>query len=201
MKLSLSFNREQGLMALKWILKGVAIYIILSMWIWDSHWVQAEIAEPYTRVLAWELEKILRLLGYEVVRNQSFLTVTGLPFVIKIIPRCLGFLGGGFFIFLACVLTLPSSSLRSKVFWLSIGSLALTVTNILRITIVIVLSFEDPSSFDLVHKGSIDVNTLVGGVLALLAFRSLGLKPKGINVFRRSAARGVDGAEGGAQGG
>jgi exosortase/archaeosortase family protein len=199
MKLPLSFNKQQDLLALKWLAKACVVYFFFQ-WLWNLGWVEAEIAEPYTRVLAWELENILRLLGYDVARNQSFLTVAGFPYAIKIIPRCLGFMGGGFFIFLSVVLTLPSPSLRARVFWLIVGSLVLSSTNLLRITIVILISFTDPSSFELVHKGSIDVNTLVGGILALLAVRSLSLSPMGIKVFRRSPLKGAAEAGGASQG-
>ena len=187
-------------MAIKWFIKAVVVYWSIE-WIWRSSWVQSEILQPYTRVLAWQLEQILRILGYEVARNVSFLFVKGFPYGIQIVPRCLGFLGGGFFLFLAAVLTLPSSSpLRTRIYWLVSGLLVLTAANILRITVVIVVSCNDPPSFELFHSSSIHANVLVGGVLALLAVRSLTLNPMGIKVFRRSTSKDVPESGRGADG-
>jgi exosortase/archaeosortase family protein len=196
MKLPITFNRRLDLMAIKWFIKVEVVYWSIELF-WRSDWMSDHVVLHYTRVMAWELQQVLGILGYEVARNGTLLTITGLPFGIHIAPNCLGFLGGGFFLFLAALLTLPSPTpLRARVYWLIVGSVVLTAINFLRIIVVIIVSYSEPSSFELFHNSSMDVNLLAGGILALVVARSLSLKPMGIKVFRRSKARAAADAEG-----
>lgn len=187
----LKFNKKEDLLAVKWLIKAIVVWLLISEVIWESAWVQAYIADPYTGMVAWELEKILHLLGYEVARDHADLAIRGIPYAIGISPRCTG-LSAGFFIYLGVVTTLPAPALRARIFWLALGTAVLTATNIFRVTAVIVLTSTDPSRFAFFHKISIDLNLLVGGVLSLLAVRSLSLKPMGIKVFKPSGGKGAE---------
>ena len=180
MKRVLRFNKKEDLLAVKWLIKAIVVWLLISEVIWESAWVQAYIADPYTGMV-----------GYEVARDHADLAIRGIPYAIGISPRCTG-LSAGFFIYLGVVTTLPAPALRARIFWLALGTAVLTATNIFRVTAVIVLTSTDPSRFAFFHKISIDLNLLVGGVLSLLAVRSLSLKPMGIKVFKPSGGKGAE---------
>ena len=128
------------------------------------------------------------ILDFDVRLSQSRLYIKGLPYAIRISPNCTG-LWGGFFVFIAVVSTLPAPSFRRRFLWIVIGVFILTSTNLIRIVIVIALCLMDPTRFHFFHTISQDINIFIGGVLSLIAVRSLFLGPLGIRAFRSSESR------------
>ncbi|MFC1857260.1 hypothetical protein ACFL9U_04440 [Thermodesulfobacteriota bacterium] len=182
MKLPLTFNKKEDIPAIKWLLKFTLLYLFLSQVLWKSEPFWTEILGPYTKVLAWELEHILNLLGFEITRNQSSLSALGSIFRVKIIQECTGF-WGGYLVFLSVVTTLPASSFKSRVFWLVAGTAFIKAFNLLRLTVLLSLSFNNPDLFRPMHNILSDVNTLAGGGISLLAAHYLSLAPLGIKIF------------------
>jgi exosortase/archaeosortase family protein len=191
MKLPLTFNKKEDIPAIKWLIKFIILYLLLSQVLWKSEPFWTEILGPYTKVLAWELEHILNLLGFEITRNQSTLSAQGSIFRVRIIQECTGF-WGGYLVFLAVVTTLPAPSFKSRVFWMIAGSAFIKAFNLLRLTVLLSLSFNDPDLFRPMHNLLSDVNTLAGGGVSLFVVHRLSLVPAGVRVFRRRAGQTVD---------
>jgi len=189
MKRLLPRMKENDVLALKWLVKAVLLFLFLDHVIWDWPLFHEQIVGPYARFVTWGLEKILDLFGYEVTRDRVLLYVAELPYRVRISSRCTG-LHGGFGIYLAVVLTLPASSLRARAAWLVLGFVTISAFNLARIAAVLALSTAGRETFQSYHDLSMDLNMLVGGLMALLAVRSLALAPRGIRVFRRSSGEG-----------
>jgi exosortase/archaeosortase family protein len=191
MKLPLTFNKKEDIPAIKWLIKFVVLYLLLSQILWNLDWFRSEIVGPYTKVLAWELEKILNLFGFEITRVQSTLSAQDSVFRVKIIPECTGF-WGGYFVFLSVVTTLPASSFKSRAFWLIAGSAFIKAFNLLRLTVLLSLSFNDPDLFRPLHNILADVNLLAGGGISLFVVHRLSLVPAGVRAFKRRAGQIVE---------
>lgn len=183
MKLPIIFNKKEDILAIKWFVKFIILYLLLSQVLLQSEPFWTEILGSYTKVLAWELEHILNLLGFEITRNQSTLTAQGSILRVNITQWCTGFTGG-FLVFISVVATLPARSSKSRVFWMIAGTAFLIAFNLLRLTVLLSVSFNDPDVFRPLHDILSDVNTLAGGGVSLLAARHLSLGPLGIKVFR-----------------
>ena len=63
------------------------------------------------------------------------------------------------------------------------GTAFIKAFNLLRLTVLLSLSFNDPDLFRPLHDILSDVNTLAGGGVSLLAARYLTLGPLGIKIF------------------
>jgi len=190
MKFPLKFSKEEDLLAIKWLIKGVIVYYVVEHWIWNWSWVQAGV-QDYTPVLAWGIDRVLTLLGFEVLREQSTLFLKNGLLVYKITPWCTA-VWGGFLVFLTVVVTLPGPTLLARLRWILYGALIIQGANLLRITTVMIMTAGNPEIFWQFHQLSMSVDMFIGGVLALLAVRSLTLTPRNIRVFRRSSAADKD---------
>ena len=182
MKLPLIFNKKEDILAIEWLIKFIVLYLFLSQVLWNSDWFKPEIVVPYTKVLAWELEKILNLLGFEITRNQSTLSAQGSVLIVNIIPQCTAF-WGGYLVFFAVVTTLPAKSLKSRIFWLVVGTAFINGFNLLRLTVLLSFSFNDPDRFRSLHHILREVNVLAGGGISLFVVHRLSLGPSGIKIF------------------
>lgn len=171
-------------MALKWLVRFVVVYIVISQVIWNMSWFRTQIVDPYRPVLTWELEHTVSWLGFETFREGSVLYVRGSPIAFSVAQECTGFFGG-FFIFLSVVVTLPAKSWPARLKWLLAGAAAMAAANLIRLTFVIALASWRPSTFELVHGLSDIFNMLIGGLVSLLAARYLTLLPRGIKTFGR----------------
>ena len=195
MKLPLTFRKKENILAIKFLIKFIVLYLFLSQVLWKSEPFWTEILGPYTKVLAWELEHILNLLGFEITRNQSILSAQGSILRVNIIQECTGF-WGGYLVFLSVVTTLPAPSFRSRVYWMIAGTAFIKVFNLLRLTFLLSLSFNDPDLFRPLHDILSDVNTLAGGGVSLLAARYLSLGPLGIKVFGNRSRKDAEKTDG-----
>ena len=191
MKLPLAFNKKEDIPAIKWLIKFTVLYLFLSQIMWYSDWFQPKIVQPYTKVLAWELEKSLNLIGFEFTRVQSTLIFQDSNFRVKIITRCTAF-WGGYLVFFAVVTTLPAQSFKSRIFWLAVGTAFIHGFNLLRLTFLISLSSNDPSIFEPLHNILRDFNILAGGGISLFVVHRMSLVPAGVRVFKRRAGQSVE---------
>ena len=175
-----SVNRQ----ALIWLVKFVVLYLLISQVMWNTSWFREQIAQPYTRVVAWELQRTVAWFVETVVRQGSSLYVPGGRFIYNVAPECTGFFGG-FFIYLSVVLTLPAPSWAKRLAWTAVGAVIMAGVNLARLTAVLVISSRSPDMFDLVHGWSDVANMLAGGALSIVAGHYLFFAPAGVRAFRR----------------
>ncbi|MBF0531176.1 MAG: archaeosortase/exosortase family protein [Deltaproteobacteria bacterium] len=180
----LKFNRQVDTLYLSWLVKFILVYVLISQVLWNMDWFRAQVVTPYRPILAWELEKTVSTFGAAIHREGSILFVKSCPTPFEISDECTGFFGG-FFIFFAVATTIPAPSFRRRILWLVIGAVVMELSNLARLTAVLVMTSRSPSSFDLAHDLSDIFNMVVGGGLSLAAAYYLSLAPRGIRPFQR----------------
>lgn len=188
MKWPLKIDKAVDRRAIKWLIKFLVVWFLIARVIWKTDWVRQAVAEYYCPVVAGALSWLVEALGREAAVESATLFLEGSRLAFVITPDCTG-LYGGFFIFLAVVLTLPVQSQPVRLLWILGGGLTMIAANLIRLTALILISADRPDYFDLLHETSDVFNMVVGCVLCFLAVKRLSLNPLGVKVFRREAAR------------
>lgn len=188
MKLPLKIDKKTDLEAVKWLVKFWLVWFVIARLLWQTSLVQSAVENWYAPVVAKIVAFLVSLLGFETWVREAVIYVQGSRLAFHVTPDCTG-LYGGFFIFLAVVLTLPAPSWKARLSWASIGVTTMIAANALRLTAVAAAAANNPESFDPIHEASDVFNMLVGFVLSILAVKSLALDPRGIKLFKRRPSK------------
>ena len=182
--LGFKISPESDLLALKWLLRFAVVYLGMVHWLWNLGWFNRRVVDPYRELITDLLAWIFSALGQACSGQGTRFFLSGSSLSFHINRYCTGIFGG-FFIFTAVILTLPTPSLRSKITWLVGGGLGLALANLLRLVITIAIASDDPDRFDPVHATLSNLLMLAGCGLSFWGTVALSLKPYGIRVFGR----------------
>ncbi len=119
----------------------VALYLLMAL-----NWVNDHAIVPFTRFVVQSTAVVLRLVREPVVMDGTILR--GQHFALDVKNGCNGV--EGMLLLTAAVAAFPAT-LRSRFLGLVVGSLAIGIINIVRVTSLVWLGEHHRSSFDLFH--------------------------------------------------